>query len=218
MTFARWPSAEVVLVLGGRSWRVTHLEWESRVAYVTPTEDQGRSRWAGAGQPIRYELCQAMRDVLFGCDLPAAVSNRAVAALDDLRQDFKWMEAGSTALVRSADASRWWTFGGLYANASLAAGLKAKGISATPNNLAIRFPDAPSGADLSAAIRAVREMPPDALLPEVSQKAIEGLKFNACLPPALATRVLHARMADWEAVHAVLGERCQLVDSQTADE
>ena len=37
----------------------------------------GRSRWAGSGQPIRYKLCHAMRDILLGCDLPATISRRA---------------------------------------------------------------------------------------------------------------------------------------------
>ncbi len=31
-TFARWPGAEVVLVLGGRGWQVTHVEWKDRLA------------------------------------------------------------------------------------------------------------------------------------------------------------------------------------------
>jgi ATP-dependent helicase Lhr and Lhr-like helicase len=43
-TFARWPDGPVVLVLGGRSWRVTHVEWKGRLAYVVPSEDHGRSR------------------------------------------------------------------------------------------------------------------------------------------------------------------------------
>jgi len=68
-----------------------------------------------------------MRDVLLGCELPATISQRAAKALEDLRADFTWIEGRSTALVRHADRSlRWWTFGGLYANAALAAYLKQR--------------------------------------------------------------------------------------------
>jgi len=212
-TFARWPDAEVVLVLGGRSWRVTHVEWGRHLAYVVPSEDQGRSRWAGTGQPIRYELCQAMRDVLIGCDLRASLSKRAIEALDDLRKDFTWLEPGSTAVVRSRDGVRWWTFAGLHANAALATHLKARqGYAVAPNNLAIRMPSDRSGMELEAAIRELRATPPETLLPEVSAKALEGLKFSACLPGELAIRVLQMRMTDFPAVRNVLAEPARFVD------
>ena len=171
-------------------------------------DDQG-VLWLGRAGEEEYgrrhfmELCQAMRDVLQGCDLPATISRRASAALDDLRQDFAWLEAGSTAVVHSADASRWWTFGGLYANAALAAGLQACGLAATPNNLAIRFGDVTSASAVEQAVRAMRESDPEARVPEVSQKTIDGLKFSACLPPELATHVLQTRMRDVGAVERV---------------
>ncbi|MBA2558138.1 MAG: ATP-dependent helicase, partial [Chloroflexi bacterium] len=207
-TFARWPGTEVVLVLGGRSWRVTHVEWRDRLAYVVPSEDQGRSRWAGTGQPIRYEVCQAMRDVLLGCELPATLSQRAVKSLEELRGDFSWLDAGRTAVVRGADRSlRWWTFGGLHANAALAACLKSQhGYVAGPNNLAIRLSGESPTTEVEAAIRAMREMPAEAFVPEVSATALEGLKFTACLPEELARRVLQMRMMDVAGVERVLGE------------
>ncbi|MGE3841407.1 MAG: DEAD/DEAH box helicase [Vicinamibacterales bacterium] len=210
-TFGRWPEAEVVIVLGGRSWRVTHVEWDSREAFVTPSKEQGRSRWAGTGQPIRYELCQAMRDVLIGCDLPAMLSRRAVQALEDLRKDFAWLEADSTAIVRTSAGVHWWTFGGLYANTALATWFKGQGVSATPNNLSIRFPGEPPNSTLEALLHALREVPQETLLPEGSDQAIQGLKFNACLPPALATMVLQLRMSDPKALGAVVGQRLRFV-------
>jgi ATP-dependent Lhr-like helicase len=211
-TFARWPEGDVVLVLGGHSWRVTHVDWKQRVAQVTPSGDEGRSRWAGTGQPIRYELCQAMRDVLLGADLPAALSQRAVQALDELRKDFDWLDNSSTAIVRKKDGIRWWTFGGLYANAAIAARLKAeRGYAVAPNNLAIKIAGEPSDSAIVNTIHAIRALDAETLVPEVTTKAVEGLKFNACLPPELARRVLQRRMADGDAVRRVLAEPAQLV-------
>lgn len=213
-TFARWPDSPVVLVLGGRSWRVTHVEWKERLAYVVPSEDHGRSRWAGSGQPIRYELCQAMRDILLGCELQATISQRAAQAFENLRQDFAWLDAGTTAVVRQDDKLRWWTFGGLHANAALAAHLKsAHQIPALANNLSVRLGEHASTEDLEAALRGLRSTPAETLVPDVSAKAIEGLKFNACLPMDLATRVLQMRTTDEPAVRRVLAESVRFVTS-----
>jgi ATP-dependent Lhr-like helicase len=204
-TFARWPDAEVVIVLGGRSWRITHVDWDTRAAYVVPSEDQGRSRWAGAGQPLKFELCQAMRDVLLGAELPAVVSARAQQALAELRQDFSWLDADSTAIVRTGDdVWRWWTFGGLYANSALSTWFKGEGLAATANNLAVRFAGDPPRAALAAALARLRDIQPEILHPEVSQKAIDGLKFSACLPQDLAIRVLQKRMMDVRATQRTL--------------
>lgn len=46
----------------------------------------------------------------------------------------------------------------------------------------------------------------DGLMPEVSPKTLEGLKFNECLPQSLAERVLRQRMSDREGVRRVLAE------------
>jgi ATP-dependent Lhr-like helicase len=211
-TFARWPDGDVVLVLGGHSWRVTHVDWKQRSAQVTPSGDEGRSRWAGTGQPIRYELCQAMRDVLLNAELPATLSQRAVQALNDLRKDFEWLTTSSTAIVRKKDGIRWWTFGGLYANAAIASRLKAeRGYAVAPNNLAIKIAGERSDSAIVNAIHAIRALDAETFVPEVTQKALEGLKFSACLPPELASRVLQRRMADSDAVRRVLAEPAQLI-------
>jgi ATP-dependent helicase Lhr and Lhr-like helicase len=208
MTFSRWPDADVVLVLGGRSWRVTHVDWRERLAYVSLTEDQGRSRWAGTGQPIRYELCQAMRDVLVDCDLPATVSKRAVKELDELRQDFTWLQNGRTAVVRGSDGHmRWWTFGGLSANAALATWLRERTAQAVaPNNLAIKLGSGVLDSGLEGLLRELRDVPAETLLPQVSDDAVDGLKFTACLPKELARQVLQMRMMDVPAVERVQAE------------
>ena len=53
-----------VLLLAGRSWEVSQVDWERRVVYVKATREKGRSRWIGSGIPLRFELCRAIRQVL----------------------------------------------------------------------------------------------------------------------------------------------------------
>jgi ATP-dependent Lhr-like helicase len=77
------PSFEVrqgrtpILILAGRAWAVTHIDWDARIAYVKPTDDDGRSRWPGDGQPLGIALCHAMRHVLAGEPIPGFISQRA---------------------------------------------------------------------------------------------------------------------------------------------
>ena len=54
---------------------------------------------------------------------------------------------------------------------------------------------------------------PSTLLPEVSSEALEGMKFSACLPPALAVQVLGMRSRDTGAVEHVLGTPIRLISS-----
>lgn len=122
-------------------------------------------------------------------------------------------EAGTTALVHSSDATRWWTFGGLYAIAALATGLKAHGLTAAPNNLAVRIAGALSRSAIEMAITAVRDSNPELLRPEVSPRVLDGLKFSVCLPHGLAAEVLQARMQDARAVQAVCAERLGVVET-----
>ncbi len=61
------------VLLGGHSWKITSIDWRRKVAWVEPSEQRGRSRWHGGGQPWSYELSQSIRSVLGGED-PAAVT------------------------------------------------------------------------------------------------------------------------------------------------
>ena len=74
------------------------------------------------------------------------------------------------------------------------------------DNLSIRFADGASGARVSGLLQELRAVAAEELLPEVSDKAVDGLKFNACLPPSLARRVLQMRMTDFPAARRVLEE------------
>ena len=64
LSFAVNEEQRSTLLLGGRSWKVNYLDWQRRIAYVEPTREPGRSRWLGVGQPVSFELSQAIRHVL----------------------------------------------------------------------------------------------------------------------------------------------------------
>lgn len=210
-----------VLLLGGRSWVVRDIDWKAKAAFVEPTEVDGKSRWLGSGQPLRYALCQAMQRVLAGEDPGAVLSARASEQLTALRDQFSWLKPEGTHMVDHQDGRLiWWTFAGRLANAAIADGLATAGVRATKvDNLLIGLdPDTPRDR-LERALTELREDGGGSLTTPVTDRAIEELKFSECLPQELARRVLAIRMTDREAITAALRalmRRVVLVSSDNA--
>ena len=71
----------VNLLLAGRSWKVTHLDWPRKIAYVEPAKDVGKSRWVGGGHLVSFEISQAIRNTLSSEAVPSCWSRRAVSAI-----------------------------------------------------------------------------------------------------------------------------------------
>ena len=61
-----------LLLLGGRSWRVTWTDWKRRRCFVEPAEGGGRARWLtdGRRRDVVSRSTRSMRDVLLGADPP----------------------------------------------------------------------------------------------------------------------------------------------------
>jgi len=199
------------VLLAGRSWRVTHVDWRKRVAYVEPAADVGRSRWVGSGQPLRYELCQAIRRLLVAQDTPPRASRRGASQLEQIRAGYTWLPDEGTVVLRDgSDKLRWWTFAGQLANAALARHLSdVAGAQCTADNFALTMDD--QGPDLDHAIRTLGDVDPDTLRPPVSDDAVRELKFSECLPNDLARTVLGERARDVAGLRAVLAQPMRFV-------
>lgn len=210
-SFHSQEGKDPILLLGGRAWRVTHVDWAKHEAFVEPTDEKGRSRWLGEGRALGLDLCHAMRDVLAAETCAATLSQRAAEALAKLREDFAWIDAESTALVRDPDGSaRWWTFAGLRANAALAHALGALAEAGRPDNLSIPLVGSVSLEELRDHLR---ELTPEAVaaMTPVAPDAIEGLKFSDCLPVKLAGGTLTERITDPDGTRSVFAEAVQEV-------
>ncbi|MFD3995057.1 DEAD/DEAH box helicase [Streptomyces sp. NPDC058583] len=199
------------LLLAGRSWQVTFIDWARRRAFVEPVEDGGIAKWQGSeSRGLSYALTRAMRDVLLGTDPDVRLTRRATATLAELRMDRAPHEVhpAGTLLVRNADATRWWTWAGYRANATLAASLGnlADPIQRpTDTHVRLRQDLAPDDWKTARA-----ELPDSLTLPTVDPRAVRGLKFSAALPPRLATTTLAERLADLDSALAAAREPVRL--------
>jgi ATP-dependent Lhr-like helicase len=199
----RQGGQQPVLVLAGRAWAVRQIDWNARVAYVEPTQEKGRSRWLGAGQPLSARLCEGMRNVQLGSEPEVQISKRATADLSQLREHYKgWLPSSGTILRDEGNGTlRWWTFAGLRANRTLAVALKE--LLPRADNVGLTFSGVAHTA-ISLAIEGVRKAEPERLLPEILDADLEGLKFSECLPQEIARRVAAGRAADPQGTAAAL--------------
>jgi ATP-dependent helicase Lhr and Lhr-like helicase len=195
------------LLLAGRSWRVTYIDWRRRRCFVEPADGGGRARWLSlGGAGLGLELTRSMRDVLLGTDPPVKLTRRAVDRLAQERQDkLSLVHPGGTVIVRESNADvRWWTWAGFRANATLAATLSDL---VDPMH---RFDDNQIRLreDLTPAISrdGIADAAERLCLPDVNERALVGLKFSVALPERLAMATLAARLADLEGAASVLNE------------
>jgi len=197
----------VVLLLAGRSWEVTHVDWDRRAAYVKATTGKGRSRWIGQGIPLSFDLCRAIRRILDEGTLEVRLSRRARTKLDEIRGSFSWIDAAGTVIVRdTTGAGRWWTFAGLRANTTLGNVIGTLRLPTTrEDNLSIRLRDGVGVEELRRRLDAATVEATQGALP-VTDEAVDSLKFSACLPRELAVRTLRVRGSDPGAVRTCLQE------------
>jgi ATP-dependent Lhr-like helicase len=195
------------LLLGGRSWRVTYVDWRRRRCFVEPADGGGKARWQQRGWAgLSFPLTRSMRDVLLGADPPVRLTARARNRLAVERDD--WSPAvhpGGTVILRDGKGDlRWWTWAGFRANATLAATL---GEVVDPVQ---RFDDGQIRLRADLTPGHWRDLVADAAdrlcLPEFSDQALDGLKFSVALPRRLAESTLAVRLADLDHAAAVLGE------------
>lgn len=197
---ARKEDGNRLILLAGRRWIVTHVDWSRHRCYVEPGEGGSVARAHGqpGGVPLSYELCQSRRQVLLGKDPPIQLSRRAVDALAELREErSSEVAAHASAVCASREDTTWWTWAGSRANATIAATIAATIDSVVEDrtrfdNDAIRLRTELDSDELDAAIASATGIAP----PSVSADAVRGLKFADSLPPHLAMQTLAARLAD----------------------
>ena len=204
-----WVEGPRLLLLGGRSWRVTCTDWKRRRCFVEPAESGGRARWlSGTPGGVSFELARSMRQVLLGADPPVTLTRRAAGVLAGLRSDsIGRVHSGGTVISASDDDLRWWTWAGYRANATLKATLGGLADeSQRVDDLSIRLRSDLRPQTWHDAIKDLKDL---MCLPEVDDKALAGLKFSDALPRHLAVSTLASRLADLENATAMLQEPCR---------
>ncbi|GFH34926.1 DEAD/DEAH box helicase [Streptomyces pacificus] len=196
------------LLLGGRSWQVTYIDWLRKRVFVEPADGGGIAKWMSGGVVgLSYTLTRAMREVLLGADPPVSLTRRAQACLAGQRDlDAPGtVHPDGTLITRVGADVRWWTWAGYRANATLAATLRPVADPLQrPADGWLRLREDLTPAEWRAARGNVGG---NLVLPDVDRRAVRGLKFSAALPEHLAVATVAARLADFDGARSALGER-----------
>ncbi|GAA3754345.1 DEAD/DEAH box helicase [Microbacterium kribbense] len=186
------------LLLAGRAWTVEAVDWQRHT--VTAYEDltKGRVRWSSRAMPEPFAMVRARRDVLLGVDPPVTMSQRAVTRLAEVRAVRRHQVAREALILdRGERSSVLWAFGGLKAHETLLAALPSEiSENASADNETIRF-----ALEVSDSVFDGVEV--EGILPTVAPQAVDGLKFSAALPEALAIATLAERLVDENGAVAV---------------
>ncbi|KOU48479.1 DEAD/DEAH box helicase [Streptomyces sp. WM6378] len=195
------------LLLGGRSWQVTFIDWGRKRAFVEPADGGGVAKWTGGSLAgLSYALARSMRDVLLGADPLVSLTRRAEACLTEWREDEspQITHADGSLITRLGTDVRWWTWAGYRANATLAATLPSISDPVQrPTDCYVRLRE-----DLTAGMWRMARLDADngsvLVLPDVDRRAVHGLKFSAALPQRLAVATVAARLADFDGARTTL--------------
>lgn len=194
LTFAVRDDGPALLTLGGRSWQTKYIDWPRKKAYVEPTDNRGRSQWISTGQPMHYEMCRSIAEVLTSQELPAGLSSRAQELLEMLQSDLDFVDSEKTTLVFDDDGNAtWWTFGGKLVNAALKDVLAEQAHQLSVDNLSITFSHVHSIEDLVVKVRGILETDGSELMLDLEEDFVGELKFSECLPQAEIDRELNER-------------------------
>ncbi|MFF0691323.1 DEAD/DEAH box helicase [Streptomyces tendae] len=200
------------LLLAGRSWQVTHIDFRRQRCFVSPVDEGGLARWAGFGSErvLSFELARAARNVLLGEDPPVRLTGRAAARLAEAREaHLEAVHPGGTVVTRRPHGDiHWWTWAGHRANATLAATLAPVVSLQRSHAHRIRLRDDVTVQEWSHAVAQARE---GLTLPEIDWRAVRGLKFAEALPARLAEATLAARTVDERGAGLTLGEPVRFV-------
>ncbi|WP_205719061.1 DEAD/DEAH box helicase [Actinomadura geliboluensis] len=198
-----------LLLLAGRSWRVTWIDWRRRRCFVEPADAGGKARWmAPAMDGASYALSRAIRAVLLHSTPPVRLTRRAEHLLAAIRDSaIETVHPGGTVITRSGEDVRWWTWAGHRTNATLKTTLsEVTDPEQRVEDFYIRL-----RTDVTTARwkEACSEGRAHLCLPSPDARALHGLKFNEALPRRLAEATLSARLADLPGAEIVLSEPCR---------
>ena len=143
---------------------------------------RGRSQWLSAGQPMHYEMCQAIVEILSIERQSEGISTRAEKVLDDLQEEFAWLEQGKTTLLIDANGNaHWWTFAGRLLNAAFAETLAVEADKISADNLCITFSHIYDADVLASRIRELIAGSSSDISLSLEEDFVQELKFAECM-------------------------------------
>jgi ATP-dependent Lhr-like helicase len=167
--------AGVLLIFGGRRWKVSSIDHEHKIIEVIPAAGGRPPDFTGGVAGVHDRVRAEMRSVLSSDSVPRYLSATAASLLSEARSTYaRYRLADRRILPAGADTVLFpWT--GSRATATLAAQLSAAGLDASNDGLVITVTKASTGhvRDHLQALTDAGPADPVALAAEIANKATE---------------------------------------------
>lgn len=212
LSFASSKDVPAILALGGRGWRLLHVDWSRKIAHVEPAQEAGKSRWMGSSVPLSQALCGSVRDVLKSAEHNSMWSRRAADRIVELRLDLSRCCGEGTVIARRGQSLEWWTFAGLAVNQTIVQYLRP--FIESPLRADNLWIDLPSDASIERLNKIIQELCDTDASPawELQQPAADLLKFGDLLPTHLLCALIMARIAEIPRALKILHSPIRFVD------
>jgi ATP-dependent Lhr-like helicase len=181
-----------LILLSGKSWRITDVDWKKRVVWLEPVKEGGKARWTGSGRTLSREIAQGiLRSLYHGVGEHTIISKRTRDQVEQIMEEVTSAPISTTLTItrNGAGGARLWTYAGTRANRTTARQIQSL--------VEVRRIDA-IGIDLKTPIE-LGLLTADILTSEITfsegeiSELAKPVKFSECLPDGLLTEIVRVR-------------------------
>lgn len=181
-----------LILLAGKSWRITDVDWKRKTVWLEPAKEGGKARWTGSGRTLSREIAQGIfRALRQGTGEHAVISKRARLEIDQIGDDLPDTGNSPSMTITRTDAggARLWTFNGTRANRSIAKQLQSKVEARRVDAIGLDLKSPIDPSELSAVLLATELQFSDEEIKDLAKP----IKFSECLPASLLLQVIRMR-------------------------
>lgn len=181
-----------LILLSGKSWRITGVDWKKLVVWLEPVKEGGKARWTGSGRTLSREIAQGIsRSLQQGVGAHTIISKRARAQTELIMEEIPDTPIGTSFSITRNDSggARLWTFAGTRANRTTSKQIQAL--------VDVKRVDA-VGLDLKTPIDFLN-LNSDVLTSEIVfsdgelSEFAKSVKFSECLPFFFLDQIIQLR-------------------------
>ena len=181
-----------LILLAGKSWRITEVDWKRQTVWLEPAKEGGKARWTGSGRTLSREIAQGIFRALHeSAGNHAVISKRARLEIKQIVEHLPDSAGASVLSMTKNDsgAARLWTFGGTRANRTLAKQIQSltEVTRIDALGLDLKRPIDPNELN-TGLLMSTLQFSTD----EIKERA-KAIKFSDCLSAALLIQIIRAR-------------------------
>jgi len=181
-----------LILLAGKSWRITDVDWKRQTVWLEPAKEGGKARWTGSGRTLSREIAQGIfRALRQGIGDHAVISKRARLEIEKVVEYIP--EAGDASVLsvtkNESGGARLWTFGGTRANRTIAKQIQSRVDVRRIDALGLDLETPLDPNELNSALL-VSDL--QFSTDEIKERA-KPIKFSECLSEAVLIQIIRMR-------------------------